>query len=150
MMYVTVLLSVPWLTLLTQLGSKPNFLHHGGLGLRRFALHSSAAYIIASVIASDCSSPQSKCLSHSMDLFNGSVSTIDAPTITTVLTSKQTQNVLSAKLEDQQFANLFANASLPDRARLLSIFSPHSSAWLSITPSPRLNLLSLKLPLSDG
>ena len=80
--------------------------------------------LLASVIASDCSSPQSKCLSHSMDFFNGSVSTIDAPTITTVLTSKQTQNVLSAKLEDQQFANLFANASLPDRARLLSIFSP--------------------------
>ena len=59
--------------------------------------------LLASVIASDCSSPQSKFLSHSMDFFNGSVSTIDAPTITTVLTSKQTQNVLSTKLEDQPY-----------------------------------------------
>ena len=72
----------------------------------------------------------------------GSVSTttIDALTITTVTISKLTQSVLSGTLEDQQFTMLFANASLPDRAHLLSISSPHLSAWLSVTPSPRLNL----------
>ena len=47
-----------------------------------------------------------------------------------------------------QFANLFANASLPDRARLLSISSPHSSAWLSVTPSPRL-IFNLHLDPSE-
>ncbi|KAL5475323.1 hypothetical protein EMCRGX_G027418 [Ephydatia muelleri] len=48
--------------------------------------------------------------------------------------------VLSSKIEDQQFNNLFHNASVTDRARLLSISSPHASAWLSVTPSPQLNL----------
>eukprot|EP00731_Ephydatia_muelleri_P029904 Em0021g427a len=32
------------------------------------------------------------------------------------------------------------SATLNDRARLLSISSPHPSAWLSVTPSPQLNL----------
>ena len=86
------------------------------------------------------SSPQSKHLLHAIDLFNASVSTTDELTITSITTSNLTQKLLSAKLEDQQFTKLFANASLPDRARLLSISSPHSSAWLSVTPSPRLNL----------
>ena len=51
-------------------------------------------------------------------------------------------NLLFAKLEDQQFTKLFFNASLPDWAlgSLASISSPHSSAWLTIPPSPRLNL----------
>eukprot|EP00731_Ephydatia_muelleri_P024447 Em0016g718a len=114
-------------------------LSRGGLGLHRLSLHSPAAYI-ASVVASDCSSPQSKHLLHAIDLFNASVPTTDELTITSITTSNLTQKLLSAKLEDQQFTKLFANASLPDRARLLSISSPHSSAWLSVTPSPRLNL----------
>ena len=114
-------------------------LSRGGLGLRRLSLHSPAAYI-ASAVASDCSSPQSKHLLHAIDLFNASVSTTDELTITSITTSNLTQKLLSVKLEDQQFTKLFANASLPDRARLLSISSPHSSAWLSVTPSPRLNL----------
>eukprot|EP00731_Ephydatia_muelleri_P024463 Em0016g734a len=114
-------------------------LSRGGLGLHRLSLHSPAAYI-ASVVASDCSSPQSKHLLHAIDLFNASVPTTDELTITSLTTSNLTQKLLSAKLEDQQFTKLFANASLPDRARLLSISSPHSSAWLSVTPSPRLNL----------
>ena len=114
-------------------------LSRGGLGLRRLSLHSPAAYI-ASAVASDCSSPQSKHLLHAIDLFNASVPTTDELTITSITTSNLTQKLLSAKLEDQQFTKLFANASLPDRARLLSISSPHSSAWLSVTPSPRLNL----------
>ena len=114
-------------------------LSRGGLGLRRLSLHSPAAYI-TSAVASDCSSPQSKHLLHAIDLFNASVPTTDELTITSITTSNLTQKLLSAKLEDQQFTKLFANASLPDRARLLSISSPHSSAWLSVTPSPRLNL----------
>ena len=96
--------------------------------------------ILASAVASDCSSPQSKHLLHAIDLFNASVPTTDELTITSITTSNLTQKLLSAKLEDQQFTKLFANASLPDRARLLSISSLHSSAWLSVTPSPRLNL----------
>ena len=114
-------------------------LRRRSLGLHCLSLHSPAAYI-ASAIASDCSSPQSKHLLHAIDLFNASVSSTDELTITTFSTSKLTQNFLSAKLEDHQFTKLFVNASLPDGACLLSISSPHSSAWLSVTPSPRLNL----------
>ena len=88
----------------------------GGLGLRRLSPHSPAAYI-ASAIASNCSSPQSKHLLHAIELFNASVSTIDELTIATITTSKLTQKLLSAKLEDQQFTKLFSNASLLDRAR---------------------------------
>ena len=110
-----------------------------GLGLCRLTLHSPAAYI-ASAIASVCSSPLSKHPLHAIDLFNASVSTIDELTITIISSSKLTQKLLSAKLEDQQFTKLFANASVSNRARLLSISSPHSSAWLSVIPSPRLNL----------
>ena len=84
--------------------------------------------------SSDCSSPQSKHLLHAIDLFNASVSTMDELTITSITTAKLTQKLLSAKLEDQQFTKLFANASLPDRAHLLSILIP----------------LSFKLPLSGG
>ena len=51
-----------------------------------------------------------------------------------------TQKMLSCKLEDKLFTELFNNASLPDRARFLSVSSRHSSAWLSVTPSLRLNL----------
>eukprot|EP00731_Ephydatia_muelleri_P010160 Em0005g746a len=50
------------------------------------------------------------------------------------------QKVLSSKIEDRQFGNLFHSATLTDKARLLSISSPPTSAWLSVTPSPRLNL----------
>ena len=124
------------MTHLILLGSS---LSHGGIGLCCLSRHSPAAYV-ASVIASDHSSPHSKHQLHSVDLFYGSVSTIDALTITTVTTSKLTQKMLSSKLEDQQFTELFSNASLPDRARLLSISLPHSSAWLSVTTFPRLNL----------
>ena len=64
----------------------------------------------------------------------------DSLTPESVGDSPLSQKVLSSKIEDQQFNNLFHNASVTDRARLLSISSPHASAWLSVTPSPRLNL----------
>ena len=35
---------------------------------------------------------------------------------------------------------MYSILTLTDRACLLSITSPHASAWLSVTPSPRLNL----------
>ena len=45
--------------------------------------------------------------------------------------------VLSSKLEDHQFVELYNSASMPDKACLLSISLPHASAWLSVIPSPR-------------
>ena len=64
----------------------------------------------------------------------------DSITHESVGDSPLSQKILSSKIQDQQFNNVFHNASVTDRARLLSISSPHASAWLSVTPSPRLNL----------
>ena len=46
------------------------------------------------------------------------------------------QKFLSNKIENFQFRKLFHNFTPIDRARLLSISSPHASARLSVTPSP--------------
>ena len=82
-----------------------------------------------------------KYLSSSVDLYNSLVDPQDFLTLELVQNSHLSQKILSSKLEDQQFNNLFQSATLTDRARLLSITSPHASAWQSVTPSPRLNLL---------
>ena len=109
----------------------------GGLGLRRLSCHSPAAYI-ASFQSSGLSSLSGKYLSSSVDLYNSLVDPHDFLTVELVQNSHLSQKVLSSKLEDQQFNNLFQSATLTDRACLLSISSPHASAWLSVTPSPPL------------
>eukprot|EP00731_Ephydatia_muelleri_P021339 Em0013g1066a len=51
------------------------------------------------------------------------------------------QRNLSSKIEDHQLRMLFDLASSPAQcARLLSVSSPHASAWLSVMPTPQLNL----------
>ena len=50
------------------------------------------------------------------------------------------QRSLSGKIEDHNLSVLFGKVSLPDKACLLSISSPHAAAWLSVIPSLRLNL----------
>eukprot|EP00731_Ephydatia_muelleri_P004934 Em0002g1110a len=47
---------------------------------------------------------------------------------------------LSGKIEDQQFRQLFHISSPANRARLLSISSRHAASWLTVVPSPGLNL----------
>eukprot|EP00731_Ephydatia_muelleri_P032575 Em0024g119a len=84
--------------------------------------------------------PIGRYISSSLHLYNSLVDPQDSLTHESVGDSPLSQKVLSSKIEDQQFNNLFHNASVTDRARLLSISSPHASAWLSVTPSPRLNL----------
>ena len=108
----------------------------GGLSL---SCHSPAAYI-ASFQSSGLPSLSGKYLSSSVDLYNSLVDPHDFLTLELVQNSHLSQKVVSSKLEDQQFNNLFRSATLTDRARLLSISSSHASAWLSVTPSPRLNL----------
>eukprot|EP00731_Ephydatia_muelleri_P031407 Em0022g921a len=114
-------------------------LEKGGLGLRSLSFHSPAAYI-ASFLSSGLSPSSDRYISSSLHLYNSLVDPQDSITHESVGDSPLSQKVLSSKIEDQQFNNLFHNASVADRARLLSISSPHASAWLSVTPSPRLNL----------
>ena len=47
---------------------------------------------------------------------------------------------LSSRTENSQFRALFESSSLPNRARLLSVASPHAALWLSAVSSPGLNL----------
>ena len=114
-------------------------LKRGGLGLRSLIYHSPAAYI-ASFLSTGLSPSSGRYISSSLHLYNSLVDPQDSLTPESVGDSPLSQKVLSSKIEDQQFNNLFHNASVTDRARLLSISSPHASAWLSVTPSPRLNL----------
>eukprot|EP00731_Ephydatia_muelleri_P000252 Em0001g252a len=94
---------------------------------------------IASFQSSGLSPSSGKYLSSSVDLYNSLVDPQDSLTLESVGNSHLSQKVLSSKIEDRQFGNLF-HATLTDRAHLLSVSSPHTSAWLSVTPSPRLNL----------
>ena len=93
-------------------------------------------------------------LLNAIDKFNKHVSNEDTVTLEAIRETPCRQKVLSKKLEDSLFAQLFSKSSLPDRARLLSVSSPHAAAWLSIAPSPGLNLhwslLSSKQPYNGG
>ena len=122
-------------------------LKRGGLGLRRLSCHSPAAYIV-SIQSSGLSPSSGNYLSSSVDLYNSLVDPQDSLTLESVGNSHLSQKVLSSKIEDQQFGKLFHSATLTDRARLLSVSSPHTAAWLSVTPSPRLNLTSTWSPQS--
>ena len=79
---------------------------------------------------------------HSIDLYNNLVDPPDSLTPDSVNNScsSLTQKFLSNKIEDCQFRKLFDKSTPIDRACLLSISSPHASAWLSVTPSPSMGL----------
>ena len=72
--------------------------------------------------------------------FNEHVSNEETVTLEAIRETPCRLKVVSNKLEDSLFAQLFSKSSLPDRARLLSVSSPHAVAWLSTAPSPGLNL----------
>ena len=69
-------------------------------------------------------------------LYNAILSTSDTISAIDITDSVHGQRVLSSKLEDHQFMELYNSASMPDKARLQSLSSPHASAWLSVIPSP--------------
>eukprot|EP00731_Ephydatia_muelleri_P017043 Em0010g141a len=98
-------------------------LSRGGLGLRSLSSHAAAAYI-ASLCSSDFGSLSSLHLTSAIGKFNSGLE----------------YRALSAKIDDTQFNQLFNSSSLADRARLLSISSPHASSWLSVVPSEGLGL----------
>ena len=113
-------------------------LSRGGLGLRSLA---AAAYMyIASLCSSDFSSLSSLHLTSAIGKFNSSVSPSDVVSVESLAQRPPIQKALSAKIDDFQFNQLFNSSSLADRARLLSISSPHASSWLSVVPSKGLGL----------
>ncbi|KAL5479845.1 hypothetical protein EMCRGX_G023434 [Ephydatia muelleri] len=114
-------------------------LSRGGLGLRSLSHHSSAAYI-SSICSSGFGSKSVHHLSQAVEVFNNLVFPVEAINVESVLLSPPIQKTLSSKFDDHLFNNLLTLSSLADKARLLSISSPHASAWLSVTPSEGLGL----------
>ena len=73
-------------------------------------------------------------------LFNELVPAADSITEELLATSNLRQHTLCSKIEDQQFRLLFDLSSPAHRARLLSVSSRHAASWLTVIPSPGLNL----------
>ena len=114
----------------------PLLLTSPGLGLRSLSHHSSTAYI-ASLSASGQGFTDDRHLNHSIQLYDAILSTSDTISAIDITDSMHGQRVLSSKIEDHQFPlERYNSASMPDKAHLHSISSPHASAWLSVIPSP--------------
>ncbi|KAL5502338.1 hypothetical protein EMCRGX_G009091 [Ephydatia muelleri] len=79
-------------------------------------------------------------LLQSIDDFNHCIPPSKAISFVSLTNTPSSQKALSGELEDELFRQLLSKSSVPDRARLLSVSSPHASAWLSVVPSPGLNL----------
>eukprot|EP00731_Ephydatia_muelleri_P005996 Em0003g244a len=92
-------------------------LKRGGLGLWRLSCHSPAAYI-ASFQSSGLSPSSGNYLSSSVDLYNSLVDPQDSLTLESVGNSHLSQKVLTSKIEDRQFGNLFHSATLTDSLHL--------------------------------
>ena len=50
------------------------------------------------------------------------------------------QKKLSIRIENKQFQLLYDASTIPNRARLMSVPSNFVASWLSLVPSPGLNL----------
>ena len=122
-------------------------LKNGGLGFRNSSNHHSAAYF----------SSINQCLPMVKDIFNASnQSSTDLVVSTNLLRVAEvdiysrvpndfrplpfSQKLLSNEIDKLQFKALLSSSSAIDRARLLSISSPHATAFLSAIPSPKLSL----------
>ncbi|KAL5503093.1 hypothetical protein EMCRGX_G009995 [Ephydatia muelleri] len=79
-------------------------------------------------------------LSQAIETFNSLVSPADAVSVESLLTSSVSQKYLSGKLDDHVFNILLNSSSVADKARLLSVSSPHAASWLSVVPSENLGL----------
>ena len=113
-------------------------LRRGGFGLCSLAIHSSAAYI-TSLCGSDgvISTPH---LENAITHYTTCVPLSDSLSISSLEGHTPTQKKLSDAIEEMQFNSLLTSCSLADKARLLSVSSPHASAWISVVPSLSLGL----------
>ena len=74
-------------------------------------------------------------LTQAVEIFNSLVSPADVVSVESLLTTPVSQKSLSGKLDDHVFNLLLNSSSVADKARLLSVFSPHAASWLSVVPS---------------
>ena len=87
-------------------------------------------------------------------MFNSFLPPSEAINSEALLLTSVTQKSLSSKLDDHLFKVLLDMSSITDKARLLSVSSPHAGSWLSVTPSEGLGLHldrpNFRLSSSDG
>ncbi|KAL5502054.1 hypothetical protein EMCRGX_G008759 [Ephydatia muelleri] len=114
--------------------SGPAWLNSGGLGLCKLSLHSSSAYI-ASVCSSSVVDSEDIHLTNAIDHFNSHVSPIEKLSVNSIISSPVSQKLLSSKVNDHCFQDLFDRSSPANKARLLSVSAPHATSWLSVIPS---------------
>ena len=95
-------------------------LSRGGLGLRRLALHCSAAYL-ASVNKAGCSAPLDEFTLQAVTLFNSLVPPTSSISEESLLESCLSQKDLSSRIDDHQFDELCLISTPANRARLLSV-----------------------------
>ncbi|KAL5500424.1 hypothetical protein EMCRGX_G011983 [Ephydatia muelleri] len=112
-------------------------LSRGGLGLCSAPLHLSAAFR-SSFSMLGFATNTSHHLLQSLDHFNACVSSAEVISFDELLDSSMTQKMLSTNIENKQFQLLFDASSIPNRA--LSASSNLAASWLSVIPSPGLNL----------
>ena len=108
-------------------------LNSGGLGLCSLSLHSSSAYI-ASVCSSSVVDSEDIHLTNAIDHFNSHLSPIEKLSVNSIISSPVRQKLLSSKVNDHCFYNLFDQSSPANKARLLSVSAPHATSWLSVIP----------------
>ena len=108
-------------------------LSRGGLGLRSLAHHASAAFI-SSLSSSGLAPDSSQHLSDAVGMFNRLVPAEDSIKVEDFLSSAISQGKLSEKLDNQLLSSLVEASTVANKARLLSVSSPHAASWLSMPP----------------
>ena len=111
----------------------------GGLGLHSLSLHSCAAFI-SSLASLEMGNPDNIHLQQAILRFNALVSPQDSITMESVLNSPPQQKSLSQMLDSFAFHSLLSSASPVNKARMLSVSSPHASSWITAIPSTRLKM----------
>ena len=107
-------------------------LSRGSLGLRRLALHCSAAYL-ASVNKAGCSAPLDEFTLQAVAFFDSLVPPASSISEESLLEPCLSQNDLS--IDDHLFDQLLLISTPANHACLLSAASCHASSWLAIIPS---------------
>ena len=107
--------------------------------MRSLSRHSPAAFI-AFLCSSGYGSISDHHLSHAVQTFNASVSLSDAIQTDGLVSSPVHQKQLSSKIDIYQFNSILIASSVADKARLLSVSSPHAASWMSVVPSEGLSL----------
>ena len=108
-------------------------------GLRSASLHSSAAFMSSFSMSGFATNPSHHLL-QSLDHFNACVSPEEAISIDELLNSPTTQKHAVHYIKNKQFQLLFDATSIPNRTCLMSASSNLAASWLSVIPSPGLNL----------